>query len=304
MATITQQEISLILQQSLDLVFIVNPEDLSLMFVNETAANWLGFDADELEGKQLEDYLPEVSAPELNAIIDGLNFTEDSGCSLVTVVKRELGDEHEFEFKLKMVKLNDKEYILASGRDIAERLAFTDEVHSILADAQLESAQDKTTELYQRDSFLEIFRSYLDQVGSEGIRLALVVIDLKNLHDINAKFGQAVGDQILRRLGALLNKAVGEEDICARFSGRKLSILLPDKGQQDALVLAEKINKTLARAKFGKYEGLAIHTNVGVAEIPEAHPPELLLDKVINQLRKVKNDEPQQLHRLGLLYLE
>lgn len=304
MATITQQEISQILQQSLDLVLIVNPEDLSLMFVNETAAQWLGFLAEELEGKQLEDYLPEVSAPELNAIFEGLNFSDDASSLLVTTVKRGLGDDHEFEFKLKLVKLNNKEYVLASGRDIAERLAVNDEIHTILAEVQLESAQDQTTHLYQRDSFLEVFRSYLDQVGPDGIRLALVVIDLKNLHDINAKFGQAVGDQILRRLGTLLHKAVSEEDICARFSGRKLSILLPNKGQQDALVLAEKINKTLARAKFGKYEGLAIHTNVGVAEIPEAHPPELLLDKVINQLRKVRNDEPQQLHRLGLLYLE
>lgn len=304
MATITQQEISQILQQSLDLVVIIDPKDLSILFVNETAAQWLGYSEQELEGKQLEDYLPEVSAPELTSIFDGLHFSDNSSSLLVTTVKRQLGPDHEFEFKLKLIKLDDKEYVLANGRDISERLAVNDEIHNILADAQLESAQDQTTHLYQRDSFLEIFRGLLEQVETENLRLALIVIDLKNLQDINAEFGQAVGDQILRRLGSLLHKAVKPEDICARFSGRKLSILLPNQGQQDALILAEKLNAALANAKFKDYPSLEIHSNVGVAEIPENNPAELLLDKVISQLRKVKNQEPQQLHRLGLLYLE
>lgn len=304
MAIITQQEISQILQQSLDLALIIDPKDLSILFVNESAAQWLGYTPEEVEGSKLEEYLPEVSAPELSAIFEDLCLAENCSSLLITSVKRLYGPENEFEFKIKLIKLEDREYILANGRDISERLAVNDEIHNLLADAQLTSTQDQTTHLYQRDSFLEIFRSLLEQVGSENLRLALIVIDLSNLQHINAQHGQAVGDEILRRIGELLHKAVKPDDICARFSGRKLSILLPNQGQQDALLIAEKVNAALAKARFKDYPGLEIHSNIGVAEIPEDNPAELLLDKVINQLRKVNNDKPQQLHRLGLLYLE
>ena len=305
MARISEQEVTRILQQSLDLVLILDPGDLTLMFVNEHGANWLGYTAADLMDKLPIEFMPEMSAAELEGILENLRLLDEGeGTVLVTPVRRSIGRDHDFEFRLHLIEVDGREFVLANGRDIAERVAVTDEVHSLLADAQTESRQDKTTRLYQRDAFLQIFRDLIKEVGPDGLRLALVVIDMKNLHEINAEFGQSVGDRVLRNMGNLLRHAADREDICARFSGRKLCILMPGKGQNDGLMLAEKINRALSKVKYSEFPALRIHTSIGVAELPEPNEPELLLGKVINKMRELKTPElAQEVHRLGLLTL-
>ncbi|SFX51403.1 GGDEF domain-containing protein [Marinospirillum alkaliphilum] len=306
MAKISEQEIAHILQQSLDLVLVLDPDDLTLLFVNEHGANWLGFSPDDLIGKSPLQFMPELTQAELEVIIENLRFLDEGdGSVLVTPVHRHLGIDHDFEFRLQLIDVNGRHFILASGRDIAERVAVTDQVHNLLADAQIESRQDKTTQLYQRDAFLQVFRELLEQVGPNGLRLGLVAIDMKNLHEINDQFGQSVGDRVLRNMGSLLNHCVGRDDICARFSGRKLCILMPGKGQHDGLQLAEKISRALGKVKYAEFPTLRIHSCIGVAELPEPGEPELLLEKVISRMRDLKSaDVAHEVHRLGLVSLQ
>lgn len=306
MAKISEQEIAHILQQSLDLVLVLDPADLKLLFINEHGSNWLGYSPDALVSESPLIFMPELTSAELEGILDHLRMLgEGEGATLVTPVRRNLGADHDFEFRLQLVDADGRHFILASGRDIAERVAVTDQVHNLLADAQIESRQDKTTALYQRDAFLQVFRDLLDQVGPNGLRLALVTIDMKNLHEINDQFGQSIGDRVLRNMGSLLQHCVGRDDICARFSGRKLCILMPGRGQQDGLLLAERINKALAKVKYSEFPTLRIHSSIGVAELPMPGEPELLLEKVITRMRELKNpDMAHELHRLGLVALQ
>lgn len=304
MALIPEQDLAKIVQQSLDLVVVLDPEDRSLAFINEFGATWLGLDLDQLLGRSPTDFLPELTDAELECIVDNLRVLEPfEGSTLVTPVKRRIGTDHDFEFRLQLIELNDREYILATGRDIAERVAVTDSVHSMLADAQKESQQDKTTSLLQRDAFLQIFRELVEQVGSHGLRLTLVVIDLKNLHEINDQFGQSIGDRILKNMGGLMHHCSKDTDICARYSGRKLCILMPEQGQQDGLLVADKVNQALAKVQFKEFPTLRIHSSIAVAELPEPGEPALLLDKVITRLREMRTAEPHEVHRLGLLSL-
>ncbi|WP_114418807.1 GGDEF domain-containing protein [Marinospirillum perlucidum] len=306
MAKISEKEIAHILQHSLDLVLVLDPQDRSLLFINDHGANWLGHTPDELMNAGPFTFLPELTDGELEGLLENLQFVEQGeGMTLVTPVRRNLGSDHDFEFRLQLLEYEGRSYVVANGRDIAERVAVTDQVHNLLADAQIESRQDKTTHLYQRDAFLQIFRELLDQVGPNGLRLTLVAVDMKNLHEINEQFGQSIGDRVLKNMGSLLHHCAGTDDICARFSGRKLCILLPNKGQQDGLVLAEKISRALGKVKYAEFPTLRIHSSAAVAELPEPGEPELLLDKVISKMRELKNPEvAHEVHRLGLVSLQ
>lgn len=306
MAKISEQEIAHILQQSLDLVLVLDPKDRSLLFINEHGAAWLGKNADELMKEGPLSFLPELTDGELEGILENLQYVDiGEGMTLVTPVRRSLGSDHDFEFRIQLLEFEGRSYVVANGRDIAERVAVTDQVHNLLADAQIESRQDKTTRLYQRDAFLQLFRELIDQVGPNGLRLTLLAVDMKNLHEINEQFGQSIGDRVLKNMGSLLQHCAGRDDICARFSGRKLCILMPNKGQHDGLQVAEKISKALGKVKYSEFPTLRIHSSVGVAELPEAGEPELLLDKVISKMRELKNQEvAHEVHRLGLVSLE
>lgn len=306
MARVSEQEIAHLLQQSLDLVLVLDPVDLTLLFVNEHGATWLGYTSEDLIDQTPLLFMPELSQAELEGIVENLQFVEESqGSVLVTPVHRNLGIDHDFEFRLQLLQLDGRHFVLANGRDIAERVAVTDQVHSLLADAQIESRQDKTTQLYQRDAFLQVFRDLLEQVGPNGLRLGLVVIDMKNLSEINEQFGQSIGDRVLRNMGSLLRHCVSRDDICARFSGRKLCILMPGKGQNDGLQLADKINRALGKVKYTEFPTLRIHSGIGVAELPEPGEPELLLEKVIGRMREFSSaEQAHEIHRLGLISLQ
>lgn len=304
MAKISEQEITLVLQQSLDLVLILDPADLTLMFVNDNGATWLGYNPEELVDKLPIEFMPEMSAAELEVILENLRMIEpNQGALVVTPVRRSLGNDHDFEFRMSLIEMNGREFVLASGRDIAARVAVTDQVHTMLASAQIESRQDTITKLYQRDAFLDVFRDLVNQVGpGDDFRLALLVIDMKNLQVINSEYGEGVGDRVLRSMGGLLRHVTSREDVSARFSGRKLCILMPNKGQNDGLIMADIIHRALTKVLYAEYPNLVIQTSIGVAEIPQPNKPELLLGKAVQMLRDLKtNDNDHEVHRLGLL---
>lgn len=306
MAKITDQDLSQILQQSLDLVLVINPADRSLVFVNEQGAAWLGYDAAELINQGPFALLPELTDAELEDILFNLQESDiGSDFKLMTPVRRNLGVEHDFEFRLQTVRLNGQSLVVAHGRDIAERVAVTDQVHNLLADAQIESKQDKTTHLYEREAFMQAFADFLGQVGPDGLRLTLLVIDLKSLNEINEQYGLSVGDRVLRGMGGLLHRCCGKDDIAARYSGQKLCILMPSQGQQDGLNLADRISRTLAKVEYKEFPTLRVHSSIGVAELPSQGQAELLLDKVISRMRELKQDgQAHEIHRLGLVSLQ
>lgn len=306
MAKISEKEIAHILQNSLDLVLVLDPSDRSLMFINANGADWLGHSVEELLSSGPFTFFPELTDAELEGILENLQTLEQGeGLTLVTPVRRSLGTDHDFEFRMQLLSLEGRSYVIANGRDVAERVAATDQMHTLLADAQIESRQDKTTHLLQRDAFLQAFREFLNQLDPNGFRLTLLVIDLKNLSEINEQFGQSIGDGVLKNMGKLLHHYAGKDDVCARFSGRKLCILLPNKGQHDGLQMADKISAALGKVKYSEFPTLRIHSSVSVSELPEPGEPELLLDKIITRMRELRNPEvAHEIHRFGLVSLQ
>ncbi|MCZ7535516.1 MAG: GGDEF domain-containing protein [Acidimicrobiia bacterium] len=59
---------------------------------------------------------------------------------------------------------------------------------------------------------------------------AVVMLDLDNFKSVNDEFGHAVGDDVLRRLGAFLRDAVREGDSCARYGGEEFVLVLRRAG--------------------------------------------------------------------------
>lgn len=304
MAKISEQHIAQLLEQSLDLMLLIDPADLKLLFVNQHGAEMLKLERDKLLDQATPTLLPELSGPELEAMIELIIETDPTaGETLVTVVRDGVGDDRDFEFRLKKVLIDDKPFIMANGRDVSERVAVTDQVQTMLADAQMESQQDTTTHLFQRETFLQIFRELMEQLGQGDLRLSLMILDLKNLHLINQEYGQAVGDKVLAHVGKLMHHVARPDDVGARFSGRKLCMLLPHSGQQDALVLAEKITRALSRMQYSEFPNLRVHSSIGVAELPEPGEAELLIDKAISLLRDAHTEVKHEIHRLGLVSL-
>jgi diguanylate cyclase (GGDEF)-like protein len=94
--------------------------------------------------------------------------------------------------------------------------------------------------------------------------VSLLLLDLDHFKQINDQFGHAVGDEVLAKFSEKIKTIVRKTDSIARWGGEEFIILASDTDITNAVLLAEKIRKTVKSAEFGKIKTLT--TSIGVAE--------------------------------------
>jgi diguanylate cyclase (GGDEF)-like protein/hemerythrin-like metal-binding protein len=126
---------------------------------------------------------------------------------------------------------------------------------------RLKSALDEVNELAIVDGLTGIYnRRFLeDKIKHEIFRaeryqlpLSLIMFDLDYFKTVNDRFGHDTGDKILRdSVNTLLQKIRGT-DTFGRWGGEEFIILLPQTDLDGALLLAEKLRRTLEDESFTK----------------------------------------------------
>lgn len=71
--------------------------------------------------------------------------------------------------------------------------------------------------------------------------VALLLVDLDGLKQINDRYGHDAGDAALVRLAEVIRSQLRETDLAARWGGDEFAILAPNASQASALALAERI---------------------------------------------------------------
>lgn len=76
---------------------------------------------------------------------------------------------------------------------------------------------------------------------------SLIVMDIDNFKIFNDKYGHQVGDQVLIQICDIIRRNIRDTDIAARWGGEELAVYLPHMNLKQALIVAERIRKTIAR---------------------------------------------------------
>ena len=131
----------------------------------------------------------------------------------------------------------------------------------LLQQVQMLADTDALTGVANRRSFEKAITRDVSRSIRSGESLTLVMIDLDYFKQLNDLFGHQAGDEVLRRVGAVLRKACRESDVPARYGGEEFAVLLPGCSQIEAFVAAERLRDLIARI-----EGpLPISASAGVA---------------------------------------
>ncbi|MEM7017942.1 MAG: diguanylate cyclase [Pseudomonadota bacterium] len=94
--------------------------------------------------------------------------------------------------------------------------------------------------------------------------LCLLMMDIDNMEDINEEHGDIIGDHILHMVGQFLQTHFSseEDNLIARFGGRRFCILLGEQDLQSGRAAAEGLRQNIAALKP---ENIAITTSIGLA---------------------------------------
>lgn len=93
---------------------------------------------------------------------------------------------------------------------------------------------------------------------------ALLSLDIDHFKSINDRHGHAVGDEVLRRLVAVLSARKRINDLLFRTGGEEFMLLLPRTSQAAALELAEQLRQRVAASPLLPGERVTVSIGVSV----------------------------------------
>ncbi len=100
--------------------------------------------------------------------------------------------------------------------------------------------------------------------------LAVVMLDIDHFKSINDTYGHPVGDTVLKSVARVIRRDCRDVDIPVRYGGEEFLLILPEVNQEGAVVVAERLRKTLQKELIAHDEvQLSVTASIGVAAYPE-----------------------------------
>jgi diguanylate cyclase (GGDEF)-like protein len=122
---------------------------------------------------------------------------------------------------------------------------------------------DPLTQLPNRRAFIRELGSSLADAAESGAPLALIVLDLDGLKELNDSHGHATGDECLVRVGRLLQTELRPRDRAYRIGGDEFAILLPSTDGRGAEEVQERLCDWLDRNS--RSSALRVQASFGIA---------------------------------------
>jgi len=134
----------------------------------------------------------------------------------------------------------------------------------------LQQSTDDLDVLAGRAAFIARLANVLPTALASGSRVAVLVVDLNRMREINFSAGYALTDRLLGELSRRLTEAMRARDVIARMGGDEFAILLPDVLSEDHAMLAARKVRRVAEAPYMLDDHpVPISVSVGVAVAPE-----------------------------------
>ncbi|HET7649203.1 MAG TPA: EAL domain-containing protein [Gammaproteobacteria bacterium] len=247
----------------------------SLVYVNQTLAKLLGYDAADLIGKPILDLIAAESrafAEELAADLPDENASDPKE---VQLLHRDGETRVAVSVSIGRISWRGQPAITGTVRDVTEHKKAEQElVYSAYHDA--------LTGLPNRSFFLERLTRAIERSGKRGSdRFAVLFLDLDRFKLINDSLGHTFGDRLLVAIAKRLRACLRPSDLIARHGGDEFTILVENiQGLDEATAVADRAHEELARAFT--VDGHDVFSTASIGIVISAphyrHPDEVLRD--------------------------
>nr|WP_315483340.1 GGDEF domain-containing protein [uncultured Undibacterium sp.] len=155
---------------------------------------------------------------------------------------------------------------------------------------------DALTGLFNRRSLETHANRQLSHSKRTGESLAVMMIDVDHFKHINDQFGHQAGDEVLRKIAALMQSIVRGNDYLARYGGEEFCVLLPATNEAQAYVLGERLRRLYAELMIPwQHHTLTGTISIGIASNDHhAHNLDSLIAAADLALYRAKNSGRNQ----------
>lgn len=198
-----------------------------------------------------------------------------------TIAKIDLPEQQSNEYWQRILQRR-RELSESLGRKVALATAMVDVLSSTnflrvpvvmeyeeLKKLQINAATDSLTELYNRRLFDEYCDKELNRAKRYGQQLAIVILDLHRLKEVNDRHGHLRGDHILQLAATTLRKTLRAADFAFRIGGDEFALLLPQTDTEQAVTLCRRIRALYENEVAQLKLDVAVTLDFGVAVHPQ-----------------------------------
>ena len=141
---------------------------------------------------------------------------------------------------------------LPHAREIGRTLALISSVTIastvVLSKERLLAKTDGLTGLLNKTS---VYRRLRDLVSDEtNAPLSVFLLDIDHFKQYNDTHGHLPGDELLKRMGAVLRENSREHEVVGRYGGEEFLVLMPATPKDDAMRVAERIRSLVESTPF------------------------------------------------------
>ena len=169
-------------------------------------------------------------------------------------------------------------------------LALEDEVEAAREAIKVETTHDPLTGLWNRSSILEVLHREIHRARRQSSPLAVLMVDIEHLGEINHRHGHLAGDAVLREVARRIRDSIRVYDSVGRFNGGQFVIVSPACDPPGALSQAQRVQSKICLESVETFEGaIPLTVRIGVAagcDHHQAHEFISAADEALAEARK------------------
>ncbi len=131
-------------------------------------------------------------------------------------------------------------------RDISRRKVAEAKLEEANAELARRANTDGLTGLANRRQFDEVLAEEYENADAGGENLSLLLIDVDRFKLFNDTYGHQAGDDCLRRVAQAVRSSARRSDVCARYGGEEIAVIMPGAGEAEAFAVGERIRAAVA----------------------------------------------------------
>ncbi len=123
------------------------------------------------------------------------------------------------------------------------------ELEGMLTKTERLAMTDALTGLYNRRHFHDVLKREWATSSRYKHAVTLMFLDVDGFKLVNDKDGHIAGDDVLKGIAQIVQSSIREVDVCARYGGDEIVLLLPHTTSAQAAAVCDRVRARLAKER-------------------------------------------------------
>jgi diguanylate cyclase (GGDEF)-like protein len=215
-----------------------------------------------------------------------------------------LSEAHDDSLAAQALQLGAQDFLVKSeisSRQLARALSFAIARQQAHLHLRILSLMDELTGLHNRRGFVNLAEQHLKLTSRQGVRSALIFIDVDNLKYVNDNFGHREGDYALQQVAGLLRECFRESDIIGRLGGDEFCVLLSHTGEMGDVLVRKRLFDLIDKNNENSSRCYALSVSLGIVDVTGPHELEQQIsraDALMYEHKRAKQVHSERFTRL------